>query len=63
MTAGERQLLYREVNDQIRSRFGEREDPLTPLDVLCECGICNELLATTLGAYDSRPADRFLTLH
>lgn len=63
MTDLERQQLYREVNMNIRARFSEREDPLTPLDVLCECGTCNELVPTTLGEFDSLSPRSQITLH
>ena len=63
MTTAERQSVTREVNDHIRARFGAKEDPATPLEILCECGGCTALGALTLGEYDRLRPDGYLTLH
>ena len=64
MTDTERnQLLSREVNEHIRARFGGPEDPMTPFEILCECGGCDLLVATTLAEYDARRGAGYLTAH
>ena len=63
MTTAERQELTREVNQHIRERFNSLDDPMTPLEILCECGGCTALAATTLGDYDRLRADGYLTVH